>query len=285
MARIALVTGSSSGIGLSCAALLARAGFHVTATVRDLERAKALRARIDADKLTIEVAQLDVTDPASVQARVDEVIERHGTIDVLVNNAGAGFVGGLEHTSDEDLQRTFDVNFHGVWRTTRAVLPHMRKARTGRIISLSSIGGVVGQPFNDAYCAAKFAVEGLMESLAPAVRPFGIYVSLIEPGPVLTEFVNNAAGSMDKRRADDKDAYRPLVEAYLSGSKQAFATLGQQPDDVAKVVVEAATAPSPHLRYQTSEAIRGLAGKKLSDPSGDSLLAISGARLQGVRLR
>src|SRR5947208_15214972 len=189
MARIALVTGTSSGIGLSTAVALARKDFTVVATMRNLGKAAALQACAKADGVALDVRQLDVQDEHSVDACVRDVLRDHGRIDVLVNNAGAGFLGTLEQTSFEDLRRTMDINFFGVWRVTRAVLPAMRTARSGRIITNTSIGGLIGQPFNDAYCAAKFAVEGLMESLAPVARRVGVWISLIEPGPVNTGFV------------------------------------------------------------------------------------------------
>src|SRR5213080_757154 len=154
MARIALVTGTSSGIGLSTAVALARKDFTVVATMRNLGKAAALQARAKADGVALDVRQLDVQDEHSVDACVRDVLRDHGRIDVLVNNAGAGFLGTLEQTSFEDLRRTMDINFFGVWRVTRAVLPAMRTARSGRIISVTSIGGLIGQPFNDAYCAA-----------------------------------------------------------------------------------------------------------------------------------
>lgn len=152
----------------------------------------------------------------------------------------------------------------------------MRAARSGRIISISSIGGLIGQPFNDAYCAAKFAVEGMMESLAPVAKKFGVHVSLVEPGPVNTEFVASVVKQTDAIKIPD---YSPMMKAYLDGSRQFFATSGQAGDDIAAVIVEAATATSPHLRYLTSDMIRGVASRKYVDTSGDSIVAMTGARL------
>jgi len=279
MARIALVTGTSSGIGLSTAVALARKDFTVVATMRNLGKAAALQACAKADGVALDVRQLDVQDEHSVDACVRDVLRDHGRIDVLVNNAGAGFLGTLEQTSFDDLRRTFDVNFFGVWRVTRAVLPAMRAAGSGRIISVTSIGGLIGQPFNDAYCAAKFAVEGWMESLAPVVKRLGIHVSLVEPGPVNTEFVAAVRAGAAGRRELESEPYRPLLAAYLAGTQEAFATVGQTRDDVAAVIVEAATAESPHLRYVTSEVVRGLVARKYVDPTGDTVLAMAGARL------
>ena len=144
---------------------------------------------------------------------------------------------------------------------------------------MTSIGGLIGQPFNDAYCAAKFAVEGMMEGLAPVMKRLGVHISLIEPGPVLTEFVSSTRKRAEAAPAVPDEAYRPLMEAYLAGTQQAFASVGQTGDDVAKVIVEAATAEAPQLRYVTSEVVRGLVKQKYVDPTGASSLAVSAGRL------
>ena len=279
MNRVALITGTSTGIGLSTAILLAQAGFRTIATMRDPSKAVALRERRTKDRVEIDVRQLDVQDSASVDACIAGVLDDFGRIDVLVNNAGAGCAGSLEQLSMDDLQRTMDVNFFGVCRVTYAVLPAMRAAGSGRIITVSSVGGLVGQCFNDAYCAAKFAVEGLMESLAPVVKRFGIHVSLIEPGPVKTEFIASVQRQAMGSPRITMAPYGALLNSYIAAVQQAFATMGQTGDDVAKVIMEAATAPAPHFRYTTSEAARGFAALKYVDPTGDSAAALAGARL------
>jgi NAD(P)-dependent dehydrogenase (short-subunit alcohol dehydrogenase family) len=273
MAPIALVTGTSTGIGLSAAVQLAQAGFEVIATLRHLEKSEPLRVRAAAEGVRLDIRALDVESDESVRQCVQGVLQRHGRIDVLVNNAGAGFLGSMEQTSPEALRRTLEVNFFGVWRVTQAVFPAMREQRSGRILSVSSIGGLVGQPFNDAYCAAKFAVEGFMESLAPVAEKLGIHVSLIEPGPVSTEFVNSVL-TANNGMAGELGPYRPLFEAYMSRSTGVFAT-AQTGDDVARVIVEAATAAQPHLRYLTSDTVRGMARHKYVDVTGDSVLALT----------
>jgi NAD(P)-dependent dehydrogenase (short-subunit alcohol dehydrogenase family) len=277
--RVALVTGTSTGIGLSTAIHLARGGFQVIATMRDLAKVEALQQRAATEGMAIAIRRLDVQDDLSIRSCVAETIQEFGSIDVLVNNAGAGLLGSTEQTSAAALQRTMDINFYGVWRCTQAVLPSMRAARSGRIISVSSIGGLVGQPFNDAYCAAKFAVEGMMESLAPVAKRFGIHVSLIEPGPVNTEFVASVVKQREERADVEITDYAPLLSAYLSGSRQTFATAGQTGDDIAAVILEAAIAEAPHLRYLTSDMIRGVASRKYVDTTGDSIVAMTGARL------
>jgi NAD(P)-dependent dehydrogenase (short-subunit alcohol dehydrogenase family) len=273
MAPIALVTGTSTGIGLSSAVQLARAGFEVIATMRNLEKAESLRARAAAENVRLDIRALDVESDESVRQCVQGVLQRHGRIDVLVNNAGAGFLGSMEQTSPEALRRTMEVNFFGVWRVTQAVFPVMREQRSGRVISLSSIGGLIGQPFNDAYCAAKFAVEGFMESLAPVAQKLGIHISLIEPGPVSTEFVNSVL-SVSTSVQGELGPYRPMLDAYLARTMSRFEA-AQTGDDVARIIVEAATTAQPHLRYLTSDAIRGLVRQKYVDVTGDAVLALT----------
>ncbi len=270
--KTALITGTSTGIGLSTAIIMAKAGFAVTATMRDTAKADALMERAMSEGLSLEVHALDVTDAASIKQSVDTILKKHGRLDVLVNNAGAGHVGTTEQVSMEELQRVMDVNFYGVWRTTQTVLPAMREARSGRIISISSIGGIIGQPFNDAYCAAKFALEGMMESLTPVVAHFGIGVSVIEPGPVRTAFVENVGG-MGNMANPTSNPYRIPLEAYLRVVNASFGQAGQTGDDIAGVILEAATAETPHFRYQTSEMVQSRLAMKFADTTGDNLMA------------
>ncbi|MFZ6747921.1 SDR family oxidoreductase [Undibacterium sp. Ren11W] len=278
MTKIALITGTSSGIGLYTAVQFAQAGMTVIATMRNLEKSTALQSAAQQAGVELQIMQLDVQDHASVERCVNQLILQHGRIDVLVNNAGAGFLAAMEETSMNDLQQVMDVNFYGVWRVTQAVFPHMQKAGSGRIISVSSIGGLLGQPFNDAYCAAKFAVEGFMESLAPVALRLGIQVSLIEPGPVHSEFVTNVQNQNQylQRHIASYDAMR---DAYLAAASQAYAHAGQTAAEVAAIIYTAATAEQVHFRYATSDMIRGVISKKYTDPSGDSVLALVGARL------
>jgi NAD(P)-dependent dehydrogenase (short-subunit alcohol dehydrogenase family) len=200
---------------------------------------------------------------------------------VVVSNAGAGYLGTCEDTPLEDAQRVMDLNFFGVWRVTQAALPFLRQAQRGRLIAVSSIGGLIGQPFNDAYCAAKFAVEGFYESLAPVARRLGIHVSIVEPGPVNTEFVASVRKDVATRDGGQAASapYAAMLGAYLDGTTAAFAKAGQTPDEVARVIARAATEEAPHLRYVTSELVRGIVSTKYVDPTGDAVVKLSGARL------
>jgi NAD(P)-dependent dehydrogenase (short-subunit alcohol dehydrogenase family) len=161
---------------------------------------------------------------------------------------------------------------------TQAVLPVMRQQGSGRILAISSVGGLIGQPFNDAYCAAKFAVEGFYEALAPVAKRFGIHVSIVEPGAVNTEFVARVARDVAARPEPVSPPYQRMMAAYREATTAAFAR-GQTPDDVARVIVEAAQAEAPHFRYVTSEFVRGVAALKYVDPTGDSVVALAGSRL------
>lgn len=277
--KVALVTGTSSGIGLSAAVQLAQHGYTVVATMRDTTKAGPLQDHARAAGVSINVRQLDVQDDASVAACVQEVLRTHGHIDLLVNNAGAGFLGTMEQTSMQELNRTMEVNFFGVWRVTQAVFPAMRTAHSGRIITITSIGGLIGQPFNDAYCAAKFAVEGMMEGLAPVAKHLGIDVCLIEPGPVNTNFVASVVATLPESIQGLQAIYGPMLEAYTGGTQERFATMGQTPDQIGEVIIAAATDEKPHFRYMTSEMVQNLVSRKYADPSGDGMVAFFAARL------
>jgi NAD(P)-dependent dehydrogenase (short-subunit alcohol dehydrogenase family) len=259
--HVALVTGTSSGIGLWTAVGLAQAGLRVIATMRKPRPLEEFTG------LDIDVRALDVTDPAAAADCVRAAHDAYGRIDVLVNNAGRGSVATLEQLTDADLQEQLDVNYLGVARLTRLVLPGMRAAGAGRVVTVSSVGGAVGQPFADAYCAAKFAVEGLMQSLAPAVAPFGVTVSVVEPAAVASDFVDNT-GVRDRA---PQGPYADLLAACLRRSTTAFAS-AQSARDAAAVVVEAAVTDTPKFRWQTSAGAAAFAGLSLADLDGSRVL-------------
>src|SRR3954447_18675534 len=175
--RVVLITGCSRGIGLAAAVAFAERGDFVVATLRNLTAgAEPVRQALLAAGGDTDLLSLDVTDDRSVDAAIAAVLARHGRIDVLVNNAGLGYRGTLEELSISDLQASLEVNFLGAARTMKAVLPSMRQAGAGHIISVSSTAGAFGQPFDGACCAAKCALEGLCESLTAVARAFGVRV-------------------------------------------------------------------------------------------------------------
>ncbi|HUQ14356.1 MAG TPA: SDR family oxidoreductase [Novosphingobium sp.] len=278
---VALVSGCSSGVGLHTAVRLAQAGYAVVATMRDMSRRVALDEAGAAAGVVPEVAPLDVADAASIAACVSGAIARHGRIDVLVNNAGAGFLGSLEQTSEADLRRTMEVNFFGVWNLTKAVVPQMRAQGSGRIVSVTSVGGLLGQPFNEAYCAAKFAVEGMMEGFAPLARQMGITVALVEPGPINTEFVASARSSSAASIGAMAAPYDALAANYMRAMGGVFAEHGQTGDEVAEIVVAVATADQPDFRNVTSAFARAMVTPKVVDFTGNNVVDAFAARLSG----
>ncbi len=279
--KTVLITGCSSGIGYATALLFAKNGFNVVATMRDLTKIHALSDRAKHEKLNIDIRQLDITDEVATQAIVNAVLQDYKKIDILINNAGAGFLGTLEQTSLTQAKEIMDVNFFGIWRLTQAVLPSMRKNKSGHIISVTSVGGVIGQPFNDAYCAAKFAVEGMMESLAPILKRFHIYVSLIEPGAVNSEFVTATLQKSPQLHADLEQDYQAIFQQYLKAVEKAYAQVGQSSTEIAELILTVAGDTQPSFRYQTSEASRKLADLKLTDPTGNQIIALTASHLLG----
>lgn len=278
---VALVTGCSTGVGLHTAVRLAEAGFQVIATMRDTGKRQALLDQAATVGTAIDVAPLDVCRPASIDAAVADTMARHGRIDLLVNNAGAGFFGSVEQTSDEDLRRTMETNFFGVWNLTRAVLPSMRQAGRGRIITVTSVGGLLGQPFNEAYCAAKFAVEGMMEGLAPLAQQFGVQICLVEPGPINTEFVASVRAGSRSAMAAMTEPYATLVQRYMAATGQVFATHGQTGDDIARIIVGLATAEHPDFRTITSDFAMATVARKVVDRTGNTVIKAFADRLRG----
>jgi NAD(P)-dependent dehydrogenase (short-subunit alcohol dehydrogenase family) len=269
-----LITGASSGIGEAAALLLART-FNVTATVRTDEARSALLAKANEAGVTLDVALLEITSAAEVTALIQRV-EDDGGIDVLVHNAGMGYVGTLEQLPDSLLREAMEVNFFGAAHTVKSVLPGMRRRGRGRVIAISSVGGAVGQPFNDAYCAAKFALEGLLESLAPVAATVGISISLIEPGPVATKFISNVKGLDHVFAGDPDDPFAVAKANYMArlGTPERMSGM-QSSEDVAEVIAHVVRAKSPQLRYQTSEWSEQFVATKLSDTSGSATVAMT----------
>jgi NAD(P)-dependent dehydrogenase (short-subunit alcohol dehydrogenase family) len=199
---VVLITGASSGIGAACAELLTQQGFRVYGSSRNPDfRPKAFRA-----------VPMDVTNDSSVAAAVSRVLDEAGSIDILINNAGCGLAGAVEDTATEEALHQIDVNFMGVFRVTRAVLPAMRQRRSGVIVNVSSLGGLFGLPFQSMYSASKFALEGWTESLRHEVSPFGIRAVLVEPGDVKTGFTGSRVLAA---RANSTSAYAALFTKCL----------------------------------------------------------------------
>ncbi|MFF8264394.1 SDR family oxidoreductase [Streptomyces virginiae] len=273
--RTVLITGTSSGTGLAAAVAAARAGWRTVATLRDTGRADALREAAAEAGVEIDIRRLDVVDEESVTAAVEGVIADYGRLDAVVNNAGAGHLGTLELETVADVRQVMEVNFFGVLNVSKAALPHLR-ATGGRLITVTSVGGVIGQPFNEAYCAAKFAVEGYMESLAPVAGMLGVSVSVVEPGAVATEFVNNIGLDFEARIAA-AGPYADALRAYIDRTVGQFTQdAAQTPAGAAEAVMEALTADRPAFRIQTSQWARDFTGAKLADLDGSAVLGMTG---------
>jgi NAD(P)-dependent dehydrogenase (short-subunit alcohol dehydrogenase family) len=232
---VALVTGASSGIGRAAAAAFVDAGFEVVGTSRKTSGVAPL------DGVTF--VDLDVTSGESVSTAIGRVIERFGRLDVLVNNAGTGAAGAAEESSVAQDQRVFDINFFGLVRMTKAVLPHMRAAGHGRIINVSSVLGLVPAPYMASYAATKHAIEGYSESVDHEVREHGIRVLLVEPAYTRTGF---------DAKAIQPDGPLPIYAAQrrtFDGVMARAMADGDDPAIVASAIVAAATDPKPKLRY------------------------------------
>lgn len=271
--RIVLVTGTSSGIGLATAVAIAKGGDHVVATLRNPAGATALRAAAEASGVTLDIRPLDVVHEASVASCIAGIVADHGRIDAVINNAGAGHVGTLEIDSIDDVRQVMEVNFFGVLLVSRAAMPHLRASK-GRLITVTSVGGVIGQPFNEAYCAAKFAVEGYMESLAPVAAKLGVSVSVVEPGAVASEFVANAGVDADAMIAA-AGPYAPAMAAYAKRTLSQFANAAQPPHEVADAIRALLDAPNPSFRSQTSPMSRSFVAAKLVDLDGSIVSGVT----------
>ena len=251
--RVWLITGCSSGFGRELARAALAAGDRVVATAR---KAEALAGLVDAGGDRVRTAALDVTDPAQIDAAVQTALTEFGRIDVLVNNAGHGSVGAVEELAMADLRAVLDVMFFGAVAMTKAVVPLLRGQGSGTIVQMSSMGGLLAPPAFGAYCAAKFALEGLSEALAAEVGPLGVKVLIVEPGAFRTSF-----GGSAMHRSRTIDAY-----AETTGATRAAVDGmdGSQPGDPAKAaaaIVRAVGAPDAPLRLALGgdavDAIRG----------------------------
>ncbi len=246
--KVAVVTGSSSGIGLETSLLLAKNGFYTYATMRNLDKSKAITNLKQKEKLSLEILQLDVTADESVKETINKITNEQERIDVLVNNAGYALVGPFEELSIEEFKEQYETNVFGVIRVTQAVLPIMRRQRHGTIVNISSIAGKIGFPLTSAYVSSKFALEGLSESMAYEIEQFGIKVILIEPGVIKTNFDNNLKIGK-KVTIGHNTPYAEMTQKRISGFKPRFES-GSPPIEVAKVILKAITSENPsELRY------------------------------------
>jgi NAD(P)-dependent dehydrogenase (short-subunit alcohol dehydrogenase family) len=256
--QIALITGSSSGIGFETSLLLARNGICTYATMRNLSKSQEILDITKKECLPLRVLTLDVTDEKSTQKAIDMVMYEQNRIDILVNNAGYSLVGALEQISMDEIKEEFETNFFGIIKLIQKVLPLMRKQRSGRIINVSSLAGRIGLPIASAYVSSKFALEGLSESLKYEVQDFGIYVILIEPGVIKTNFIKNLKigkqvitsenGNANANTSNADLPYAEITKKRISAFKPRFEK-GSSPKEVADIILEAVTSDKPKFRY------------------------------------
>jgi NAD(P)-dependent dehydrogenase (short-subunit alcohol dehydrogenase family) len=263
--KVALVTGSSSGIGFETSLMLARAGFNTYASMRNLEKSKNITEIAKKEKLPLQVVQLDVNNDGSVKDAIDKILKADQRIDVLINNAGYGLFGSVEDTSIEEIKAQFETNFFGVVRVTQQVLPLMRRQNSGTIVNVSSVGGQIGLPTLSAYHSTKFALEGLSESIAFELEPFGIRVVIIEPGVIRTNILNSRSSAI--KALDPKSPYFSLSQKLNDNFKSMMESeLSSPPEEVAKVILQAVTSENPQLRYSVGDDAANLIDARKNMP-------------------
>jgi NAD(P)-dependent dehydrogenase (short-subunit alcohol dehydrogenase family) len=246
--RVAVVTGSSSGIGFKTALTLARNGFQTYATMRNIAKSKNIKSIATKENLPIHIEQLDVTDNKSVTNAIQAIVSKADRIDVLVNNAGYALTGAFEDLAIEEIKAQYETNLFGLIRTSQAVLPIMRKQKSGVIVNISSGAGRFGYPGGSAYVSTKFAVEGLSESMAYEIEPFGIKVILVEPGVIKTNIANGMV--VAKKSQNPNSPYFQIMQKMSTSFEHMLENASSSPDLVAKVVLQAVTSENPSLsRY------------------------------------
>jgi NADP-dependent 3-hydroxy acid dehydrogenase YdfG len=259
MTKTIFITGASSGFGNETVHLFQQKGWNVVATMRSPEKEMIL------DQLeNVLVTKLDVTDNESIASAVSKALEKFGTIDVLLNNAGFGTMGALEAASDEVIRKQFEVNVFGLINVTKAVLPTMRKNKSGIIVNTSSMGGKMTFPYLSLYHSTKFAVEGLTESMQYELNTLGIKLKLVEPGAYKTDF---AGRSMNFFGADKLEDYKDGLNKFISGSaERGEVSQNENIIEVAEKIYEAATDDTETLRYPVgSDAVQMIQAKQDMD--------------------
>ncbi|HEX9919581.1 MAG TPA: SDR family oxidoreductase [Pyrinomonadaceae bacterium] len=242
MSKVWFITGAGRGMGIDIAKAALAAGYKVVATGRNTDKVTQAVGE-SADLLAV---KLDITNPADAEAAVKAAVDRFGRVDVLVNNAGNFYAGFFEEITPEDFRAQIETNLFGPLNVTRAVLPVMRQQRSGLVVTLSSIAGIVGQEFVSAYCASKFGIEGWMESLALEVAPFGIRTMLVEPGFFRTELLTEESTKYPETSIDD---YAEKTRQTVAAWKGMNGLQGGDPAKLAKALIQLASQDEPPLRW------------------------------------
>ena len=256
MSKVWLITGAARGLGAEIAKAALVNGDRVVATGRKLAQVEKTFAEIGDRVLSL---PLDVTSESQAVAAVEAAVERFGRIDVLVNNAGYGLLGMFEESTPEEIERQYATNVFGLMHVTRAVLPVMRRQRSGHIFNISSVGGQVSASGGSLYCSTKFAVEGLSEGLAAEVRPFGIHVTIVEPGYFRTDFLDGSSIRYGSRRVDDYATTSDSVRSFFEGRNHQQAG---DPTKLAAALVTLASVEHPPVRWAAgSDAVESIEEK------------------------
>ena len=258
MSKTWFITGATRGLGLEIAKAALEAGHNVVATGRNLA---SMHRALGPDSDRLLCLDLDVTNETQARTTVDAAIRKFGAVDVLINNAGFGYLGYFEDSTTEDARAQLETNLFGVLHVTRAALPHMRNARQGRIFNVSSLGGMLGAELGSLYCATKFAVEGFSECLAKEVAPFGIFVTILQPGPFRTDFLTAESARYAKTGLADYDERR---DRLLKSTEQRN---GKQPGDPVKLahaILQLAEVAAPPLRFLGGSIAVNAANAKLA---------------------
>lgn len=263
---IALITGTSSGFGLLTSVALAKEGYHVVAAMRDLGKSdRLLRAAKEAGvpEGRIEVVRLDVTEMESIPGVIANILDKHGRIDVLINNAGFARGGFVEQVPMDEWRSVIETNVFGLIAVTKAVIPSMRERRAGKIVNISSVSGLVGLPAMGPYCTSKFAVEGFSESLRLEMLPFGVEVVLVEPASYKTDIWEKGLNGME---ADPNTPYGEMMVTAYKWAKR-MGEKGGDPNEVVELIQSVVRAPAPALRHPIGKGIKSMLFLKRMLPS------------------
>jgi len=273
--RTVLITGGTDGLGKAAALLLSQKGYRVFAAGRSLEKRKELDRLAREKKLPLESLELDVCDDGSVNRAMQQVLQKAGKIDVLINNAGIGMMAVVEELNPDDLRRVYETNIFGVLRVTQAVLPHMRERRQGRILMLSSVAGILTPPLYGAYSSSKYALEALSNALRLEMFSFHIDVVLVEPGYIVTNF-QQAAKEFGQSYVEGSASspYAKIYASAIAGASNSRKASKTTPEDCARVILQAMEASHPKARYTVTPLAKwaSFGRRVLPDTILDSLL-------------
>ncbi|XP_054763388.2 retinol dehydrogenase 8-like [Lytechinus pictus] len=272
---VTLITGCSTGIGLTTAVKLAKDAnkYIVYATMRNLAKKGDLeQAAGSALNDTLFIRQLDITKEESIVDAVKTIKEKHGKVDILVNNAAFGWMGPLEEMTMAHMRNMSETNIVGTYRMTQEVIPIMKQQRSGRIVNISSLGGINGFPFSEVYSATKFAMEGFTEALHPVLKCFNVKISTVCPGPVLTSFQENMSANQDPeaKSSDAEDPTKKMYTGFIGALMAPMKAVAQSSDEIADVIIDCIKSEDPALRCGTNESTNKRLRDRFNGGIGDA---------------